>query len=74
MVEIKPINWKMVSHPVNWLIIFMMLVIAGIAGHLILSYFGIEPQSKANTAPTNGQSSSTPPAVDISSYAGRVNQ
>jgi hypothetical protein len=36
------VNWKLVSHPINWLVILLMLVIAGTAGHLLLSLAGIE--------------------------------
>ena len=39
------INMKLLSHPLNWLIIFLMLVIAAIAGHELLSLFGTEPAS-----------------------------
>jgi hypothetical protein len=37
------INLNLIKHPLNWLIILMMLVIAAIAGHSVLSYAGIEP-------------------------------
>jgi hypothetical protein len=40
------LNLKMMSHPLNWLIIGLMLVIAGAIGHTALSYFGIEPTTK----------------------------
>lgn len=36
-------NTKLASHPLNWFIIFLMLVIAAIAGHEILSLVKIEP-------------------------------
>jgi hypothetical protein len=39
------LNVKLISHPLNWLIIFMMLVIAAIAGHEVMSFFGTEPAS-----------------------------
>jgi len=38
------VNWKMLAHPMNYLTILMMLVIAGIAGHGVLSLAGIEPE------------------------------
>lgn len=41
----KIININLISHPLNWLIIFLMLVIAAIAGHELLSLFGTEPAS-----------------------------
>jgi hypothetical protein len=37
------INLNFLSHPLNWLIIFLMLVIAAIAGHELLSLAGVEP-------------------------------
>lgn len=30
------VNWKLVSHPMNWVILFLMVFIAGIALHFIL--------------------------------------
>lgn len=39
----KFINIKLLGHPMNWLVIFLMLVIAAIAGHEILSLAQIEP-------------------------------
>lgn len=36
------INWQLAKQPMNWLVIIMMLLIAAIAGHLLLSHFGIE--------------------------------
>lgn len=37
------INLDLLSHPLNWFIILLMLSIAAIAGHLLLSYLGTEP-------------------------------
>ena len=39
----KPINWNLVQHPLNWVVILLMLVIAGAIGHYALSLAGIEP-------------------------------
>lgn len=41
------LNLKMMSHPLNWLIILLMLVIAASIGHLTLSLLGVEPTTKA---------------------------
>lgn len=41
---IRPINTGLIAHPINWLTILLMVIIAGSIGHLALSYFGIEPQ------------------------------
>lgn len=37
------LNWKMLSHPMNWFTFLLMVLIAGAAAHLALSYAGIEP-------------------------------
>lgn len=37
------INVKLISHPLNWIIVFLMLVIAAIAGHEFLSLVKVEP-------------------------------
>lgn len=44
---IQPVNWKLASHPMNWLTILVMLIIAGAFGHLLLSYFEVEPASQS---------------------------
>ena len=49
----SPINWKLITHPINWLIVLLMLVIAGTAGHLLLSLFGVEA-STSNINPNLG--------------------
>lgn len=36
------LNWSLLKHPANWVIVLLMLVIAGAAGHLALAYFGAE--------------------------------
>ena len=37
------INWRLVTHPLNWVTVFLMVFIAGIAAHFILTYFGQVP-------------------------------
>lgn len=37
------VNLQLAKHPLNWVTIFLMLVIAAIAGHLLASYTGHEP-------------------------------
>jgi hypothetical protein len=37
------VNTDLLSHPMNWITIFMMLVLATIAGHLVLSLVKMEP-------------------------------
>jgi hypothetical protein len=43
----KIINWEMALHPINYLVILLMLIIAGIAGHEILQLVNISP-AKSN--------------------------
>lgn len=45
----KFINLKLASHPMNWLTVWLMLIIAGAIGHMLLSLLGV--------APANAQSS-----------------
>jgi hypothetical protein len=48
------INWRIVSHPLNWVTVFLMIFIAGIAAHLILSLFGQVPAKlQAQNQPTS---------------------
>lgn len=47
------INWELIKHPANWLIVILMLVIAGAAGHFALAYFGAElagPKNETGSA------------------------
>jgi hypothetical protein len=37
------LNWSLIKHPLNWLIILMMLFFAGIAGTLFLELLGLTP-------------------------------
>lgn len=32
-----PLNWPLLANPVNWVIVFLMIAIAGLALHFILS-------------------------------------
>jgi hypothetical protein len=45
----KPINWRIIAHPVNWITVLLMLVIAGIGGHFVLAFLGHDPSN------SNGQ-------------------
>jgi|GEM_PF-5387202 len=48
--DIIPINWKLIAHPVNWVTVILMLLIVGMAAHFILPLFGIyHTQPQANT-------------------------
>ena len=50
--EGKMLNWKMLSHPMNWVVVTVMLVIAGIFGHLLMSLLDHEPTTNATVGPT----------------------
>ena len=36
----KVINFAIAKHPLNWAIVFLMVLIAGFAGSLVMAYFG----------------------------------
>jgi hypothetical protein len=42
------LNFELLKNPLNWLIIVFMLIIAGTAGHLLLSLAGFEPAQKSS--------------------------
>lgn len=53
-----PVNWKLISHPINWVVVLLMLVIAATAGHMLLSLVGVEATtSNINPNLAVGQSS-----------------
>jgi hypothetical protein len=49
-VKLDPINWKMATHPMNWVVVVLMLVIAGAIGHMILSLAGFEPATSGKSS------------------------
>jgi hypothetical protein len=40
------VNLALLKNPMNWVIVILMLVIAAMFGHLLLSYFGVEPATE----------------------------
>lgn len=32
------LNWQLLKHPMNWIIVTLMVLIAGVAVHFILQY------------------------------------
>lgn len=40
------VNFGLLKHPLNWLTVFLMLIIAAMAGSLVLSGLGIEPTTQ----------------------------
>lgn len=70
----SPINWRIAKHPINYLVIGLMLVIAATAGHLLMSYFGHEPKTGVNSytqLPTglDAQTNAAASAPKASGYA-----
>lgn len=53
----NPINWKLISHPMNWVVVLLMLVIAGTAGVLILDLIGMQSATPINPNLAVNQSS-----------------
>lgn len=43
------VNVPLLSHPLNWVTVLLMLVLAGMFGHLLLSYAGLEPAQRKLT-------------------------
>lgn len=43
--EVVPINWAIIRNPINWVTFFLMVLIFGVALHLIL-----QANSKGTTA------------------------
>lgn len=41
------INTKLLSHPLNWVIVLLMVMIFGIALHLVLDYYKITPSKSS---------------------------
>lgn len=35
------INWGLVKHPMNWVIVILMVLIFGVFVHLILDFYGL---------------------------------
>ena len=48
--QLTPINWRMAAHPLNWLTVVLMLVIAGAIGAYVLKLAGLEPATTPKSA------------------------
>jgi hypothetical protein len=46
------VNTALLKHPMNYIIVILMLVIAGIGGALLLQYFGAVPATPSNASST----------------------
>jgi hypothetical protein len=44
------INWRIVGHPLNWLTVFLMVFIAGIAIHFVMQAIGMAPAAATQAA------------------------
>jgi hypothetical protein len=44
----KIINVPLLSNPLNWLVVWMMVILAAILGHFILSWAGVSHTPAAN--------------------------
>lgn len=42
------LNFGLLKHLSNWLAVILMVLIAGIAAHLVLDYFGVNPQKSSS--------------------------
>lgn len=42
------INWELIKHPMNWLIVILMILIAGIFVHLVLDLYGVKSAESQN--------------------------
>jgi len=42
------LNVPLLKNPLNWVIVILMLVLAGVAGHYIFSLAGLEPATNGN--------------------------
>jgi hypothetical protein len=54
------LNWQLMKNPENWVIITLMLIIAGIAGHLALTFFGVSAATEPDHTPKQVTPSSSP--------------
>lgn len=46
------VNTAILKSPINWLTVFLMLLIAALAGHLLLTLAGFEPARRNATTET----------------------
>ena len=53
----KLINWDLASHPLNWVVILLMLTIAGAIGHYALTLAGVEPSTSTGKKGKNAYGS-----------------
>jgi hypothetical protein len=44
------VNWDIIKHPINWVTVTLMILIAGIALHFVLKY-QVSPSNPLNPQP-----------------------
>lgn len=45
------LNWELLKHPMNWVVVTLMVLIAGIAFHFFMAYqTGSNPATNLNAA------------------------
>ncbi len=54
------LNWELIKNPFNWVIVLLMLVLAGVGGSILLAYLGIGPTTASDAAQPTTVSTSKP--------------
>jgi hypothetical protein len=49
----KIINFDLIKHPMNWIIVILMVFIAGVAFHLVLNWAGISSSGNSSLKTTS---------------------
>jgi hypothetical protein len=44
--SVEIVNTSLLKHPMNWIIIILMVMLFGIGLHLVLDYYNINPSNK----------------------------
>lgn len=57
------LNLKLLSNPINWLTVWLMVLFVGVAGHMFLELLGVTAATKSNRALPAGLSSNQYPDV-----------
>jgi hypothetical protein len=41
--SVEIVNFPLLKHPMNWVIVLLMVMIFGIAAHLVLDFYNLNP-------------------------------
>jgi hypothetical protein len=41
--RVEIVNFPLLKHPMNWVIVLLMVMIFGIAAHLVLDFYNLNP-------------------------------